>query len=540
MTRRPPPPADLAPLPAAQFDASAARHLLARAGFGGTPAQVDALAAMGLDRAVDLIVNYDGQPAKPVSPDDFDRDLIPPLTREEREQLQRARRERDEATVERLERKENQTKAEDRRQLQSLREWWLARMIESARPLEEKLTLFWHGHFATGARTIEDSWLMFQQNQLFRTHAAGNFATLVLNVIRDPAMIRYLDNDDSRRGRPNENLARELLELFVLGEGSGYTEQDIKEGARALTGYTLEGEDFVFRENNHDGGPKSILGRRGNWNGDDFVRIALERTECSRFVCGKLHRFFVNDVPEQDLAPDHAAARAAAVDAMAAELRAQQYELRPVLAKLFRSAHFFDASNRASVIKSPAQLVVQTIRQLGTPPRQLSSLTAACELMGQDLFQPPNVKGWDGGRSWINTSTLFVRQNLAVYLLTGKRPGMYDWENDSARFDADALVAGAADRTDEAPANRAAAASARPVPTGTVAPAAAQSMHASDLSPEYLVDRLLSVTLAAPAHPARRDELVRFATQQTAPGARAERTLSTLALITALPEFQLA
>jgi hypothetical protein len=171
--------------------------------------------------------------------------------------------------------------------------------------------------------------------------------------------------------------------------------------------------------------------------------------------------------------------------------------------------------------------VVQTIRQLGTPPRQLSSLTAACELMGQDLFQPPNVKGWDGGRSWINTSTLFVRQNLAVYLLTGKRPGMYDWENDSARFDADALVAGAADRTDEAPANRAAAASARPD-------------RAADLAPEQLVDRLLSVTLAAPAHPARRDELVRFATQQTAPGASAERTLSTLALITALPEFQLA
>jgi hypothetical protein len=160
--------------------------------------------------------------------------------------------------------------------------------------------------------------------------------------------------------------------------------------------------------------------------------------------------------------------------------------------------------------------------------------------MGQDLFQPPNVKGWDGGRSWINTSTLFVRQNLAVYLLTGKRPGMYDWENDSARFDADALVAGAAERAGEAPADRAAAASARPVPTGTVAPAAAQSMHASDLSPEQLVDRLLAVTLAAPAHPARRDELVRFASQQTAPGARAERALSTLALITALPEFQLA
>ena len=514
--RGPAPPADLAPLAAAQFDQAAARHLLSRAGFGGTPAQVDALAAMGLDRAVDLVVRCGDQPAEAVSPDDFDRDLIPPLTREEREQLQRARRERDEATVERLERKENQTKAEDRRQLQSMREWWVARMIETARPLEEKMTLFWHGHFATGARTIEDSWLMFQQNQLFRTHATGNFGTLVLHVIRDPAMIKYLDNDDSRRGRPNENLARELLELFVLGEGSGYTEQDIKEGARALTGYTVEGEEFEFREANHDGGPKTILGQRGNWNGDDFARIALGRTACSRFICGKLYRYFVNDVPEGDLPPGHAAARAAFVDAMASELRANQYELAPVLGKLFRSAHFHDASNRASVIKSPAQLVVQTVRQLGTPPRQLSSLTAACELMGQDLFQPPNVKGWDGGRSWINTSTLFVRQNVAIYLLTGKRPGMYDWENDAARFDADALVAGA------------------------IVSADAGANAGGDPSPEALVDRLLAVSLATPAHPARREELVRFASKQTSPAARADRTLSTLALITALPEYQLA
>jgi hypothetical protein len=146
---------------------------------------------------------------------------------------------------------------------------------------------------------------------------------------------------------------------------------------------------------------------------------------------------------------------------------------------------------------------VQTVRQLGTPVRQLSSLVAACDLMGQNLFEPPNVKGWDGGRAWINTSTLFVRQNVAIYLLTGKRPDIYDWENDGARFDADALAAGA----------------------GT---------------PEALVDRLLAVTLASPAHPARREELVRFAAAQASPAARAERALSTLALITALPEYQLA
>jgi uncharacterized protein (DUF1800 family) len=441
---RPAPPADLRPLPANRFGAAAARHLLSRAGFGGTPAQVDALVAMGLDKAVDLVVNYGSQPQAEVSPDDFDRDLVPYLSQDERQQLVRARRERDEATVERLERAENQARAQDRQQLVELRKWWLARMVETARPLEEKMTLFWHGHFATGGRTVEDSWKMFQQNHLFRTHATGNFATLVLNVIRDPAMIRYLDNNQSRRGRPNENLARELLELFILGEGSGYTEQDIKEGARALTGYTFQDEDFAFQEQNHDAGPKVIFGKKGNWNGDDFARLALSQRACSTFLCGKLHRFFVNDTPDADLPATHRAARARAIEAMAAELRDGQYEVAPVLAKLFRSAHFHDEANRAALIKSPVQLVVQTVRQLGTPVRQLSSLVAACDLMGQNLFEPPNVKGWDGGRAWINTSTLFVRQNVAIYLLTGKRPDIYDWENDGARFDADALAAGAA------------------------------------------------------------------------------------------------
>ncbi|MFM8698770.1 MAG: DUF1800 domain-containing protein, partial [Phycisphaerales bacterium] len=464
---------------------------------------VDRLVDAHRHQRVDLVVNYGSQPQAEVSPDDFDRELVPYLSQDERQQLVRARRERDEATVERLERAENQARAQDRQQLVELRKWWLARMVETARPLEEKMTLFWHGHFATGGRTVEDSWKMFQQNHLFRTHATGNFATLVLNVIRDPAMIRYLDNNQSRRGRPNENLARELLELFILGEGSGYTEQDIKEGARALTGYTFQDEDFAFQEQNHDAGPKVIFGKKGNWNGDDFARLALSQKACSTFLCGKLHRFFVNDTPDADLPATHRAARARAIEAMAAELRDGQYEVAPVLAKLFRSAHFHDEANRAALIKSPVQLVVQTVRQLGTPVRQLSSLVAACDLMGQNLFEPPNVKGWDGGRAWINTSTLFVRQNVAIYLLTGRRPDIYDWENDGARFDADALATGAA-------------------------------------TPEALVDRLLAVTLASPAHPARREELVRFAAAQTSPAARTERALSTLALITALPEYQLA
>ncbi len=492
------------PLKASAFDYRAAQHLMSRAGFGGTPAQVRALADMGFDKAVDALVEYGGFAYDPVNPEDFDRDFIRPQTDAERTELQRARREKDEAVVEAYQRRENEAKANDRRQLVEMKKWWLKRMIETPRPLEEKMTLFWHGHFATGFRTIEDSWHMFQQNQLFRSHATGNFSKLVLEVIRDPAMLRYLDNNQSRKGRPNENLARELLELFVLGEGSGYSEQDIKEGARALTGYTYEDDEFTFKDDNHDGGPKTIFGQRGNWNGDEFARLALGRNAASEFLCGKLYRFFVNDGP--DRAAADRAAQQAFVKKLAAQLRGAQYQLKPVLKTLFRSAHFYAPQNRAAVIKSPAQVVVQTIRQYRTPPRQLSALASALDLMGQDLFQPPNVKGWEGGRSWINTSTLFVRQNVAVYLLTGRRPDVYDWENDDDRFDATPLVEHL--RRDGA------------------------------VPPEAAIDYLLRISLASEPHTERRQALAQFLQERGGPVDN-DRILALLSLITALPEYQL-
>jgi uncharacterized protein (DUF1800 family) len=500
---RPAPAAGLAPLPDAAFDVAAARHLLSRAGFGGTEEQAQALAAMGLDKAVDALVDYEQFEYRPVKPGEFDRDLIRPLTDAERTEIQRARREKDEAVVEAFQKKENEAKAADRRQLADMRAWWLTRMIETPRPLEEKMTLFWHGHFATGFRTIEDSWHMFAQNQLFRSRATGSFADLVLEVIRDPAMLRYLDNNQNRKARPNENLARELLELFLLGEGNGYTEQDIKEGARALTGYTYDDDEFTFRKNDHDPAPKTIFGQAGNWNGDEFARLAMSRKACSEFLCGKLYRFFVNDGPERPEA--ERAAQAAFTKALATVMRDRQYHLKPVLKALFRSAHFHDPCNRASTIKGPAQLVVQTVRQFRTPPRQLSALASACELMGQDLFQPPNVKGWDGGRAWINTATMFVRQNVAIYLLTGRRPDVYDWENDDDRFDALALVEPL--RTD-----------------GAIAPDAA-------------VDRLLRISLAGAPHAERRAALTTFAASRGP--IDNDATIALLALITALPEYQL-
>ena len=411
----------LAPLEPDAFGEREARHLLWRAGFGGTRSQIRTLAGWGLERSVDYLVNFEQVPADEPAPGLFDKDIMRPPTMEEEQLIRRARSTRDEDLLAKLRTERQRRQREDRKQIRAMQEWWLTRMIETARPLEEKLTLFWHGHFATGYRTIENSYHMFMQNQLFRAHAVGNFGELAFAMIRDPAMLAYLDNNDSRKDQPNENLARELMELFTLGEGA-YSERDIKEGARALTGFSFEDDAFVFRNNNHDYGIKTILGTQGSLDGDGFVRAILETRACSRFIGAKLYDYFCRSVPLKEEEQD--AGTRAIVRAMAGTMLRNRYEIKPVLRELFMSKHFYSDGVVGEQIKSPAALVVGAVRSLGTPVRDLALLNDALGLMGQALFQPPNVKGWEGGRSWINTSTLFVRQNTLAFLLTGKAPGV--------------------------------------------------------------------------------------------------------------------
>ncbi len=489
----------LKPLSPEKFDYWRAQHLLNRAGFGGTPAQVRALAELGLDRAVDLLVDYGKVAGDPIDESQFDADIIRPATEEERRAQQEARRTNDEAALERFQRMRNEATQNDRRQLAEMRKWWLARLIESPRPLEERLTLLWHGHFATGYRTIEDSWHMFRQNQFFRANAAGNFGDLAAGIIRDPAMLRYLDNNRNRRQSPNENLARELMELFTMGEGQ-YSERDIKEGARALTGYTYEDDEFRFDEGAHDAGPKTILGRSGTFDGDDFIRIILESRPTADFVCTKLYRAFVCDLPGP-LSKE----QARFVEAMGRRLRDSRYQLRPVLKALFKSEHFHDPDFAAALIKSPVQLVVQAIRSLHTPTRHLSALSSALDLMGQDLFQPPSVKGWDGGRAWINTATLFVRQNVLVYLITGVRPSGSQWEVDDAPYDPSHLMAHLGEKSTD---------------------------------PESVSEYMLRFMLGTVPAPERREEVRAFLRER---GNRIDRDrlLALLCLISAMPEYQL-
>lgn len=413
----------LQPLPAKDFDFAAAQHLLNRAGFGGSPAQVRGLAEVGLDKAVDqLLGTKSAGPTLAELGGQFRSDIRRALTPAEQAELKRARQRGDEDAIARFQSMAQVAEHADREQFWRMQEWWLRRIVGSDRPLDEKLVLFWHGHFATGYRTVENSWHMLVQQDLFRRECAGNFANLVRGVVRDPAMLKYLDNDENRPSSPNENLARELMELFTLGEGNGYTENDIKEGARALTGMTFRGNAPYFDRGQHDAGVKSILGRSGAFGPDEFVSIILERPETAAFLARKLYRFFVNDLPTMD------AEASAVVDQMAKDLRAGRYELRPALRTLFRSQHFYASRNRLSMIKSPIQLVAQTVRSLGTPLRDATSLIRATDSMGQELLQPPSVKGWDGGRAWINTATIYVRQNVTVYLVTGLKPGWLKWE----------------------------------------------------------------------------------------------------------------
>ena len=496
------PSASLKPLAADEFDYWKASHLLARAGFGGTPGQARALANMGLDDAVDYIVDFQSVDAPIVRPDQFDQDIMRPPTEAEQRQIRDARQSGDEAAVERFRRDRQRRQQADRQQMADFQRWWLTRMIETPRPLEEKLTLFWHGHFATSYRAIEDSYHMFVQNQMFRANAAGNFRMLVRGIVHDPAMLRYLNNNQNRRGSPNENLARELMELFTLGEGHGYTEDDIKEGARALTGYTYDDNSFVFRARMHDPGVKTILGEAGRWDGDDFVEIILGQRFASEFICLKLYRFFVNDLPEE---PDKNTR--AFVTKLAKKLRSDKYELRPMLRSLFRSQHFYDQANMAAQIKSPIQLIVQAIRTMRTPVRSLNTLIAASALMGQRLGFPPSVKGWDGGRSWINTSTLFVRQNIVLYLLTGRRPNAYAWQSDGSSFDARPMLADLA---------------------ATGEPVAARNA----------VTYLLRCMLGQEPHQERIEAVMAYVNR--AGGELDDETLTgVLSLITAMPEYQL-
>ncbi|QDU37533.1 hypothetical protein Mal4_18470 [Maioricimonas rarisocia] len=291
--------------------------------------------------------------------------------------------------------------------------WWLYRMLTTPAQLQEKATLFWHGHFATGAEKVEDADLVYGQYRLLREHATGDFGALLHGISRDPAMLIYLDSATNRKSHPNENYAREIMELFALGEGA-YTEQDIRELARCFTGWEVRRGKFRFNRYQHDFGEKTVLGTSGKLGGDEGVDVVLAQSTAPQFIVRKLIRFYVCDEPE---ASDELVAP------LAREFRDSGLQVGPVIQRILSSNLFFSSHSRGRKVRSPIELGVGFLRALnGTTG--IYELAAGMAQIGQELFYPPNVKGWDGGRTWINSSTLLGRANLIRSLL----------ESDKTRF----------------------------------------------------------------------------------------------------------
>ena len=293
---------------------------------------------------------------------------------------------------------------------------WLYRMIFTPHPLRERMTLFWHNHFATSDVKVQSPLLMQRQNDLFRAQALGDFRALVTAIGHDPAMLIWLDSTINRKAKPNENYAREVMELFTLGRGH-YTEKDIQEAARAFTGWFVVRDQFEEVPRQHDGGPKSVLGQTGNWDGNDIPGILLKQPACAEFICNKLFRYFVSETD---------APSAGLIAPLAAAFRDSGYQIEKPVEMILRSNLFFDGSIRRRRVKSPVEFAVGTIRALEilSPTVATAALAESCSRMGQGLFAPPSVAGWDGGPGWINSTAMLARANLALGLLSEADGGL--------------------------------------------------------------------------------------------------------------------
>lgn len=348
-----------------EWDRAAVAHLLRRATTGAPAGRVEALASLSPDQAVASL--FEG--------------LETPL----------------DADPETLE------SVRSVGSLEGVQGWWIRELLSGPSGLREKLALFWHGHFATSAEKVDRHRLMLDQIQLFRRRGAGPFEELVQAVSRDPAMVVWLDGNSNRRGEPNENYARELMELFTLGIGN-YTEKDIQEAARAFTGWHVKRGRFWFNENAHDTGEKTLFGQGGLESGDDVVRACVRRPASARYIAGKLFRFYVHPRPD-----------AALVDHLGEAFVASERHVGRFLGTLFRSRIFYRESARRALIASPVDFAVGAVRTLGARVAS-TPLVEHLARMGQEPLRPPSVKGWDGGRTWVGTTGLIARLRFCLAL----------------------------------------------------------------------------------------------------------------------------
>lgn len=355
-------------------------HLHRRAGFAATWDELQRDLQEGPQASIDRVMN--GTTCEKTYPEDFERMS---------------------ATIAESAVRSNQP---DR-----LKAWWLFRMLFTTDPLTEKLTLLWHNHFATSNQKLEDLSLMRQQNDLFRSLARAPFGKLLTAVLHDPAMLLWLDAPSNHKGHPNENLARELMELFTLGIGN-YNETDIKAAARALTGWTVIDDRFSFRASQHDAGHKTILNQRRAWNGDELVELLLDQNATAQRLAERLCQLFLGEGVAQ---PED-------ITALAEGLQSHDLDIDWGTETILRSKRFFADQNIRQRVASPPEFIIGATRalELIDPPPQTLVLADWMRQLGQDLFYPPNVGGWNGGRDWLRTSAIISRSNFAAGLSLGQ------------------------------------------------------------------------------------------------------------------------
>ncbi|MGD8476655.1 MAG: DUF1800 domain-containing protein [Burkholderiales bacterium] len=404
---------DLSPLTNADWNRARAAHLLERAGFGGTPEEIDRYAAMTPDQAVRHLVYFKNIP-NPLPPFEHSGVHDPGI-----EPFPPSRPAATKLAAEKGEAIGVKVKPEGNRRLQPVVDrffywlrasklethrvsyWWGQRMLTTNRPLEEKMTLFWHGHFATSEDKVRDYRKMLKQNELFREKGTGNFRDLLISVSEDPAMLAFLDAGVNVKGSPNENFAREIMELFTMGVGN-YSEEDIREAARAFTGWNYVDLDFVVRKDEHDETTKTVLGQTGNFDGVDVIDIILDQPVTSQYIAGKIYRYFVRE----DLSSQFQVE-------LGKRFRDNNYEIAPLLYTIFMSRDFYSPASVATRIKPPVELVVSTYRKMGL--KELPGVPDFNEVtatLGQRLLFPPTVAGWAQGKSWITPGLLLARGNF--------------------------------------------------------------------------------------------------------------------------------
>ncbi|MEM1060166.1 MAG: DUF1800 domain-containing protein [Verrucomicrobiota bacterium] len=499
----------LKPLKSSEWNAAKAAHLLNRAGFCAHPEEVERLAAMSPGEAVASLVDYEKTPdpvtrpewARP-NPDAFKEQMAMRLLSEEEKRQQRRRLRR-----------------QNRNEMTDLRQWWLERMAYGPRPLQEKLVLFWHGHFATSQEKVRNAFYMYRQNEVFRQHAKGPWLEMLTAVSKDPAMLLWLDGARSNRKHPNENFAREVMELFALGEGH-YSEDDIREAARAFTGWSIDRgkQDYVWRQRAHDAGSKTFFGQRGKFKGEDILAMIVDQPQADRHLTARLWRFFASEQisPQLD-------------NALAMSFRYHDKTVGPFLREVFLSREFYAPEVMNRQVKSPTQWLVSTIRLLNRelPPPAVNE--GILRQLGQELFRPPNVKGWDGGVAWIDTNRLLARYNFAKDLVEGRRGG----SRPSRQFTMDALTRG------EPKAREAMMERLMNSQLGRMAPADIAKLLPAyrDLPPAEILAKLEEHFIFTRLKPARRETLLSFLNQQK----RLDETSlrHAIRLLMCTPEYQL-